>query len=232
MLAIVKESPTNKVAAYWVQKLHNRKSSRFALLDSEATYGEAPDKDEPDLEDTGQPFKKTFMFPGGRTGKATKKMLFKHNLQLAAQEMNIVPGLHLALVSIPKLADTGYTTVFNKNGGAIYNDETTTITATNPPILDSERCKHTGMWKLNLDPETTNPNPEVPAAPPKTLNVIFDLPSTRKTFLWYHASTLFPTKATFTVAVCNGNYATWPKLMVTLINRYFPDLDETTKGHL
>jgi hypothetical protein len=146
--------------------------------------------------------------------------------------MNIVPGLHLALVSIPKLADAGYTTVFNKNGVAIYNDETTTITATNPPVLDSERCKHTGMWKLNLDPETTNPNSEVPAAPPKTFNVIFDLLSARETFLWYHASAGFPTKATFTDAVHNGNYATWPKLTVTLINCYFPDLDETTKGHL
>ncbi len=32
------------------------------------------------------------MFPDGRTRKATKKMLLKHNLQLAAQEMNIVPA--------------------------------------------------------------------------------------------------------------------------------------------
>jgi hypothetical protein len=88
------------------------------------------------------------------------------------------------------------------------------------------------MWKLNLNPETTNPNPEVPTAPPKTLNVIFDLPSARKTFLWYHASAGFPTKATFLDAVRNRNYATWPKLTVTLINRYFPDSDETIKGHL
>ena len=30
--------------------------------------------------------------------------------------MNIVPGLHSALISIPKLADAGYTTVFSKDG--------------------------------------------------------------------------------------------------------------------
>ncbi len=144
-MAIAKESPTNKVAAHWVQKLHNRKSRRFAFLDSGATSGAAPEEDEPDLEDTGQPSKKTFMFPDGRTGKAMKKMLLKHNLQLAAQEMNIVLGLHLVLVSIPKLADAGYTTLFNKNGAAIYNDETTTINATNPPVLDSKCCKHIAM---------------------------------------------------------------------------------------
>jgi hypothetical protein len=33
---------------------------------------------------------------------------------------------------VPKLADAGYTTVFNKAGEAIYNDYTTTILASNP----------------------------------------------------------------------------------------------------
>ena len=72
-------------------------------------------------------------------------MLLKHNLRLAAQEMNILPGLHSTLVSIPKLADAGYTTVFKKDGVAIYDNETTLITATAPPVLKSECCEHTGM---------------------------------------------------------------------------------------
>jgi hypothetical protein len=172
------------------------------------------------------------MFPDGRTGKATKKMLLKHNLHLATREKNIVPGLHSALVSIPKLVDAGYTTVFNKNGAAIYDDKTTTVMDTNPHVLESECCKHTRMWTLNLNPEATISNQEVPTAPPETLNIIFDLPSACKTFLWYHASAGFPTKETFVDAVRKGNYATWPKLTVTLINCYFPDLDETIKGHL
>jgi hypothetical protein len=49
--------------------------------------------------------------------------------------MNIVPGLHLALVSVPKLADAGCTTLLTKDGAAIYNDNTTAITVSNPPIL-------------------------------------------------------------------------------------------------
>ncbi len=101
------------------------------------------------------------------------------------------------------------------------------------PILDSKRCKHTGMWKLNFNPETTKTNPTVPAAAPReTLNVIFNLPSAHETFLWYHTSAGFPTKETFIDAVLNGNCATWPKLMVTLVNSYFPDSDETFKGHM
>ena len=82
------------------------------------------------------------------------------------------------------------------------------------------------MWKLDLNPAATLTTPTDPAAPLETINVIFELPSARE------ASAGFPTKATFIEAIRNGNYSTWPKLTVTLINRYFPDSDETIKGHL
>jgi hypothetical protein len=80
MPAITTGSPPNKVAAHWARKLHKRKLRQFAFLDSGASSGAAPTEDEPDLVDTGQPSRKTCMFPDGRTGKATKKMLLKHNL--------------------------------------------------------------------------------------------------------------------------------------------------------
>jgi hypothetical protein len=73
MSAIAKGIPSKKVAVHWAQKLQNRKSRRFAFLDSGATSGAAPEEDAPDLNDTGQPSQKTFMFPDGHTGKATKK---------------------------------------------------------------------------------------------------------------------------------------------------------------
>jgi hypothetical protein len=78
------------------------------------TSGAAPEEDEDAFEDTGKLSKKTFMFPDKHTNKVTKKMRLKHKLCPAAREMNIAPGLHSTLVSIPKLADEGYTTVFSK----------------------------------------------------------------------------------------------------------------------
>ncbi len=196
MLASTDGQPTNKVAAHWERKLANRKSCRYAFLDLGATSGAALEEDKQDFDDTGKMSRKTFMFPNGRTGKAIKKMLLKHNLLIAAREMNIMPGLHLALVSVPKLADPGDTTVLRKHGVAIYNDNTTAITATNPPILESDWCQHTGMWRLNLNPNNQHATPE-------TINVIFNLPSSRKTFLRYHASVGCPPKETFIDIVCN-----------------------------
>jgi hypothetical protein len=99
MLAIADGQPTNKKAAHFSQKLSNRKLQRYAFLDSGATSGAAPEEDEQDLNSTGESSRKAFMFPNRCTGKATKKMLLKHNLQLATQETNIMP--------VPKLADAG-----------------------------------------------------------------------------------------------------------------------------
>jgi hypothetical protein len=171
-----------------------------------------------------------FMFPDERTNKAMKKMCLKYKLCPAAREMNIVPGLHSTLVSIPKLADAGYTTVFSKKGAAIYDNYTTTITANKPPVLEANRCDHTGLWKLPLHPEGIAANGESPHD--EAINVIFDLQRACQNFLWYHATAGFPPKETFIGAVWNGNYATWPKLTVQLIHKYMPDLDETAKWHL
>jgi hypothetical protein len=88
------------------------------------------------------------------------------------------------------------------------------------------------MWRLNLDPKNPNPqSPDKQHVSPKMIKVIFNLLSLCKTFLWYHASAAFPPKETFINAIRNGNYATWSKLMVTLINCYYPNSDKI-KGHL
>ena len=135
--------PTNKVAAHWARKINNRTLRKMGILDTGATSGAAPEEDEECFVGTGEASTKTFMFPDKRTNKATKRMLTKHNPCPAAREMNIVPGLHSTLISVPKLADAGYTTVFNKAGAMIYDDYTTKISASNPPVLDAARCEST-----------------------------------------------------------------------------------------
>jgi hypothetical protein len=117
-----------------------------------------------------------------------------------------------------------------KKGATIYDDHTTTITADKPPVLEADRCNLTGLCKLPLHLEGIAANGEPPHD--EAINVIFNLPSACQNFLWYHAAAGFTPKETFIRAVCNRNYATWPKLTIKLIHKYMPDLDETAKGHL
>ena len=138
--------PANKVAAHWARKLENRKEQRTGILDSRATSGAAPEEDEGQFDDSGQMSSKTFMLPDKRTHRATKKMLLKHRLREGAREINIVPGLHTTLISVPKLADANYVTIFDKNEAKIYDATITNISTTQPPVLTAPRCNDTGLW--------------------------------------------------------------------------------------
>ncbi len=77
------------------------------------------------------------MLPDKSRVRATHKMLLKHKLRDGAREMNIVPGLHSTLVSVPMIVDEDYIIVFDKNLAKTYNATTTTITAMTEPVLEA-----------------------------------------------------------------------------------------------
>ena len=211
-------------------KILDKRRQRQAILDSGATSGAAGEDDEYALIDTGLPSRKTFMFPNNTTQKATKLMKLKHKIRSKAAEMNIIPGLHAPLVSVPKLADDDYTTVFDKKEAKVYDATTTTILATKTPVLIAKRCQQSGLWKMPLDPQSVADT--VPTPSDEGLNTIFDLPSNKQTARWYHAAAGFPEEATFIEAIRKGNYSTWPGLNVTMMSKHFPESIETKKGHM
>ena len=63
MAATADMIPTNKVAAHWARKIHNRKLRKTGILDTGATSGAAPEEDTDCFNDTGTNSTKTFMFP-------------------------------------------------------------------------------------------------------------------------------------------------------------------------
>ncbi len=129
MQAIAITCPGNRVAAHWAQKLENRKAQRNGVLDTDAMSGAAPADDEEYFDDTGRKLSKIFMLPNKQQHKATKKMLLWQPLRESTREINIVPGLHSTLISVPKLADADYTTVLEKGKATIYDALMTTIMA-------------------------------------------------------------------------------------------------------
>jgi len=174
----MKVEQQQKMDPRWEKILEIRRQ-RLAILDSGATSGAAGEEDEYGLIDTGQQSNKTFMFPNNAKQKATKKMHHKHDIRQEAKEMNIIPGLHAPLISVPKLADAGYITVFEKNIAIVYDKATTTVTASKRPVLQAPRCQTSGLWTMGLEPSKRTGKTEA-AATPESINALFDLPSTKQ----------------------------------------------------
>jgi hypothetical protein len=149
--------PRNKIAAHWAHKIANRKM-RTGILDTGATSGAGQPEDADAFEHTGQPSTKVFMLPDKSRVRATYKMLLKHKLREGAREMNIVPGLHSTLVSVPKIVDKDYVLVFDKKLAKTYNAKTTTIMATAEPVLKAPQCTLTGLWLMPLETKTNGGN--------------------------------------------------------------------------
>ncbi len=193
-------------------------------------------KDADAFEYTGQPSTKVFMLPDKSRVHATHKMLLKNKLRDGAREINIVPGLHSTLVSIPKIVDEDYIVVFDKNLSKTYNATTTTITAMTEPILQAPQCTSTGLWRMPLKTKTNDGDQNVNIAGDRASNIqgvteranaIFELPSTCQTILYHHALMGLPVKETFLNAVWAGNHATRPGLTIAALHKYFPDSDKT-----
>jgi hypothetical protein len=219
------QNPKFKIKEKWKHLISNR----TGILDTGCSSGAGAEKDIDLFIDTGFPLEKILMLPDKTTIKATWQMQLRHNLQPEASKMNIVPNLHSTLISVPKMAGGEYIAVFEKSEARIYDGTTTTITASNGPLLVAPRCTGTGLWKLSLDYEVLGHE-----YPPQTVHCgsgcgqcHFDLPDNCQTLTYYHAAAGFPTKETFLSAVRAGNFATWPGLTTTLVSKYFPDLEET-----
>jgi hypothetical protein len=91
------------------------------------------------------------MLPDKSKVRATHKMLLKHKIREGAREMNIVPGLHSTLVSVPKMLDKDFIVVLDKKSAKTYDATTTTISASEQPVLEAPRCTSTGLWLMPLD---------------------------------------------------------------------------------
>jgi hypothetical protein len=97
------------------------------------------------------------------------------------------------------MADYGYIAVFDKKEARIYDGTTTTILANGEPIIIAPRCTDKGLWKMELDLDYEILGREYPEqfiAGVDEANAIFDLPNSRQTLQYFHATAGFPTKET------------------------------------
>ena len=68
--------------------------------------------------------------------------------------------------------------------------------------------------------------------PKEALANYFELLSTEKIISYFDACTGFPVESTWIAVVKAGNHCTWPELSAKAVEKYFPESDKTSQGHM
>ena len=128
----------NKIAAKWKRKIENRKKRKeTAVLDTAATSSFWRLVD--DHIKTGQASNKQVAMPTGAVSQTSEKALIPNTkLNEKARQCDLLPDLEEnSLISVCKLADAGYTTVFHpgEGGVTVHWHEDVYIKVSKPAIL-------------------------------------------------------------------------------------------------
>ena len=205
----------------WTRRIDRRRMMKL-VIDSGATSNFVPE--EMDLPRIEKSTKEVFL-PDDTKLKATYRTeLPLHQLNERARTADILPGLKTPLVSVNKIANEGYTTIFHpgEQGVTIHSPDTVTITMKEPPVLQGCKAKGETLWTVLADEPMTK----------EQVNKVYDLPSISQSVKYLHAAAGFPTEDTWIKAIKAGNYSTWPTINPTVVRRHFPESNETQKGHM
>ena len=176
--------------------------------------------------------RKIVNLPDGSSIQATHTtMLPFESLSPEARKADVLPGLRPnSLVSVGKLSDAGYTTVFHPSGEGVtvHKKNTFRLRIWRKPVIQGWRDAN-GLWRLAREERkpvgVSRSKKEIAAN-------AYSLPSIPQTIRYLHATAGFPTKDSWIKAINNGNYATWPGITAELVSKHFPDSVETQKGHM
>ena len=111
---------------------------------------------------TGHPSTKIVGMPNGHTERASLQVLLPNEkLSYGARKADELPSLrHNSLVSVPTLANNGYTTVFKpgQEGVEVYESKEVKIVASARPVLRGWRDS-SGLWRVPLS-SNSSPSPD------------------------------------------------------------------------
>jgi hypothetical protein len=170
-----------------------------------------------------------------------------NNTQLSTTATNahILPNLqNSSLISLGQLADDNCITILDKNEINIYKptlEDSISNTITKDKniklgnkILQGPRNRTDGLWDLKI-PTTTTMHKNKPTTTNllHSANAIIRKDQTKTTLATYlHASAGYPAISTFTKAIKNGNFLTWPGINNLSFTKHLEKSIATTKGHL
>jgi hypothetical protein len=118
------------------------------IIDSAATSNFISDKH--DLPKTGALNIKVYLPDDSTLQTSDKTLLPFEQLSKEAREAHILPGLKKSLLSVNKMAENGYTTIFHEGneGVTIHKSGTLTITTSEPPVLRGSKPSGSSLWTV------------------------------------------------------------------------------------
>ena len=154
---------------------------------------------------------------------------------------------HAPLLSVGKLANANYTTVFDKDTVTVYNTADVKYTVPTSAVLRGTRDPLSTLWRILLVDKVSNINMQTvltAASPSEILNRaglennpaetmcnVYTLRTHPEMVRYLHTEAGFPTKITWLKAIKKDFFTSWPGLTATAVERYFPESEETQKGH-
>jgi hypothetical protein len=121
-----------------------------------------------------EPSDLTVYLPDDSTLRATSAMQLPfEQLTDKARRANILRGLTKSLISVNKMAENGYTTIFRpgNEGVTFHKKGTLTITTSKPPVLQGCKRRGENLWTVSV-PKTKSKQEEA--------DNVYNLPSSHK----------------------------------------------------
>jgi hypothetical protein len=184
------KATTQIKANKWMQRVEARRTKRSEkqmIINSAATSNFISDKF--DLPKTGSSNIKVYLPDNSTLQTSNKSLLPFGQLSKEAREAHILPGLKKSLLSVNKMAENGYTTIFHvgNEGVTIHKSGTLTITTSEPSVLRVSKPTGSNLWTVLTDGN----KPKCEKA-----NNVYNLPLIKESIRYLHASAGHPVKDT------------------------------------
>jgi len=131
----------------WERRLARRIKKRVVINSGAITHSCS---EEMDLPKEGESNKAVYL-PNEDIIRTTKRTsLPVRQLSKRAREAHVLPQLRQSLMSVNKLSEEGYTTIFHpENEGAVHEKGTLTIATNSPPVLQGCKEKGDNLWTVS-----------------------------------------------------------------------------------
>jgi hypothetical protein len=182
----------------WTRRVERRRTTRSLpdqqniIIDSSATFHFMS---EDLLPKTGLSRIEVFLPDNSKLQSTSNTQLPFNQLDPKAREANILPGLKKSLISVIKMSENGYTTIFQpgNQGVTIHKEGTLTITTSEPPVLQGCKAKGAKLWTVSTKQTQNNTLKQA-------LNA-YSLSSIGQTIKYLHAAAGYPPEETWIKAI-------------------------------